>query len=90
MGKIKIMGFHNPPLPFSLMTPIPKQHPLILPRIHQKMSKGCKNDYVEAFGAVYWAKKLFKKILGVATTPLRKTKVNYKLKNLGLLTKAVN
>ena len=32
------------------MTPIPKRHPLISPRIHQKMSKGCGNDYLEAFG----------------------------------------
>ena len=69
MGKIKIMGFHQVPLPFSLMTPIPKWHPPPMsPRIHQKMRKGCRNDYLEAFGAVYWAKKLLK-ILRGATTP---------------------
>ena len=57
------MRFHQPPLPFSLMTPIPKRHPLISPRIHQKMRKGCRNDYPEAFGTVYWAKKaVLKKI----------------------------
>ena len=29
------------------------------------MHKGCRNDYIEAFNAVYWAKKkaVFKKIL---------------------------
>ena len=62
MGKIKIMGFHQPPLlPFYMMTPIPKRHPLISPRIHQKMRKGCRNDYLEAFDAVYRAKKAFLK-----------------------------
>ena len=30
---------------------------LISPCIHQKMRKGCRNDYPEAFGTVYWAKK---------------------------------
>ena len=40
------------------------------------MRKGCRNNYIEAFGAVYWVKKLFQKILGVATTPsLRRTRV---------------
>ena len=57
MDKIRIMGFHHPPLPFSLMTPIPKRHPIILPHIHQKMHEGCRNDYIEALGPVYWAKK---------------------------------
>ena len=50
------MRFHQPPLPFSLMTPIPKRHPKISPHVHQKMrkhGKGCRNDYIEAFGAVY-------------------------------------
>ena len=61
MGKIKIMGFYQPPLPFSLMTPIPK--PLISPRIHQKMRKGCRNDYLEGLAQFIGQKKLFKKIL---------------------------
>ena len=56
MGKIKIMGFHQPPSTI-LFDAIPKRHPLISPRIHQKMRKRCRNDYLEAFGAVYWAKK---------------------------------
>ena len=33
----------------------PRPHPST--HIHQKMRKGCRNDYMEAFGAVYWAKK---------------------------------
>ena len=59
--KQKSWDFTNPPLPFSLMTPKPKQHPPNSPHIHQKMRKGCRNDYIKAFGAVYWAKKLFLK-----------------------------
>ena len=55
MDKIRIMGFQHP-LPFSFDDPIPKRHPLISPHIHQKMREGYKNDDVEAFGAVYWAK----------------------------------
>ena len=51
------MGFHHP-LPFCLMTPIPEQHPKISSHIYEKMRKGCRNDYLEAFGAVYWAKKV--------------------------------
>ena len=57
MDKIKIMGFITP-LPLSLMTPISKRHPKISPHIHQKMRKGCKNDYIEAFGAVLLGKKV--------------------------------
>ena len=53
------MGFHRPPSILFDEPPIPKRHPLISPHIHQKMCKGCRNDYIEAFGAVYWAKKLF-------------------------------
>ena len=72
MGKKKNHGiFPTPPLPFSLMTPIPKRHPLISPRIHQKMRKGCMNDYLEAFGVVYWEKNS-----SGATTPLRRMRVN--------------
>ena len=37
------MGWHQPPLPFSLMIPYPND------------TKGCRNDYIKAFGAVYWA-----------------------------------
>ena len=43
------------------MITIQKRHPQIPPHIHQKMRKGCRNDYLEAFGAVYWAKSCFKK-----------------------------
>ena len=58
------------------MTPISKQHNQISPHIHQKMRKRCRNDYIEAFGAVYWAKKkLFKKFLGSCNNPLRRTRV---------------
>ena len=71
MDKIKVIGFHQPPLPFSVMTPIPKRHPQISPQIHQKMHKGCRNDYIEVFGEVYWAKKAVKNLRGVSTTPLR-------------------
>ena len=51
------------------MTPIPKRHPQISPHIHLNMRKECRNDYIEAFGAVYWGKKAFQKSYGVATTP---------------------
>ena len=58
MDKIRVMGFHQPELYHSLWwPPIPKRHPLILSHIHQKMRKGWRNDYTEAFGAVYWGKK---------------------------------
>ena len=34
------------------------------------MRKGCRNNYIEVFGAVYRGKKkLFKKCEGIATTP---------------------
>ena len=74
MDKIKVMGFHPlPPLPFSLMTPIPKRHPQISPHIHQKMRKGRRNDYIEVFVVVNWAKKkLFYKNLRGCNTPLSK------------------
>ena len=57
------MEFHHPPTILFDDLPIPKRHPLISPRIHQKMRKGCGNDHIEAFGVVYWAKKLFQKHL---------------------------
>ena len=53
-----IMGFHHPST-ILFDDPTPKRHPLISPHIYQKMRKECKNDYIEAFGAVYGAKKLF-------------------------------
>ena len=73
MDKIKVMGFHQPPSTMSTILfddPIPKRHPQISPHIHQKMRKGCRKDYIKAFGAVFWAKKVvLKKSQGVATTP---------------------
>ena len=52
------MGFHQPPsiIIFDDHDPIPKRHPQISPHIHQKMRNRCKNNYIEAFGAVHWAK----------------------------------
>ena len=50
------------------------------------MRKGCRNDYLEAFGAVYWAKKAVLKNLGVATTPLRTTRVKQVIAILSNLT----
>ena len=63
MDKIKVMGFHQPSLPLSLMTPIPKGHSQIAPHIHQKVQKGYRNDYIEESGAIY------------LLTPLRRTRV---------------
>ena len=62
-----IIGFHQPLLPFSLTTPHPQMTPLISPRIHQKMRKGCRNDYLVWRSLL--GKKLFKekKILGGLT-----------------------
>ena len=56
--KYKSRNFTLTPLPFSLTVPIPKRHLQISPHVHQKMRTGCRNDYIEAFGAVYWLKKL--------------------------------
>ena len=53
-GQNKIMGFHQPPLPCSL---IPPPH------------HGCRNDYLESFGAVYWTKKLLKNLRGLQKPP---------------------
>ena len=52
MDKIKIMGFLQPPLP----TPYPNDSPKFHLK-HQKMRKRCKNNFIEAFGAVNGAKK---------------------------------
>ena len=51
------MGLFQP-LPLSLTTTLSiiKPQPQISPHIHQKMHNRCKNNYIEAFGAVYWAK----------------------------------
>ena len=54
------------------MTPIPKQEPQISPHIHQKMRKGCRYDYIEAFGAVYLTKKA---VLKKSPPPFRRTRV---------------
>ena len=69
------MGFHQLPSTILFYDPIPKRNPLISPLIHQKMRKGFRNDYLEAFGEVYWEKIKKKKInckkkksKGVATT----------------------
>ena len=70
MDKIKVMGFHQPPLSFSLIIPIPKRHPQISPHIQQKIHKGCRNNYLEACGAVYWAKKAaLKSLRGLQQAP---------------------
>ena len=71
MGKIKIMGFHQPnPSTILFDDPIPKRHPLISPRIHQKMCKGCRNDYLEVFGTVIAQKKnVLKNRRGVQEPP---------------------
>ena len=61
MDKMKIMGFHQPPSTIFFDDPHTKTTPLISPHIHLKMRKGCRNDYIEAIGAVYWAKMLLKK-----------------------------
>ena len=47
------MGFHQPPLPFYLITPIPKRHPQISPHIHQKICKGCRNNHIITFCTNY-------------------------------------
>ena len=58
------MGFHQPPT-IIFDDPHTQTTPRISPHIHQKMRKRCKNNYITAFSAVYWAKKrCFKKILG--------------------------
>ena len=64
MGKIKIMGFYQPPT-ILFDDPIPKRHHLISHRIHQKMRKGCRNDYLEAFGAVFNGSQLAKMKKGI-------------------------
>ena len=57
MEKIKVMGYHQPPPPFSLMTPPYPNDTPNSPHICQKMRKGCRNNYIEAFGAAYGVKK---------------------------------
>ena len=70
MDKMKIMGFHQPPYHNLWRPSIPKRHPQISPHIHQKMRNRCKNNYIEAFGPVYWAKNaVLKKILGGCNNP---------------------
>ena len=68
MDKIKVMGFHQPPSTILFDDPpYPNDTPKISPH---KMHKGCRNDYIEVFGAVYWAKKaVLKNLRGVATIP---------------------
>ena len=64
------MGFTNPPPPILFDDPHTQMAPQISPHIHQKRRKGCRNDYIEAFGAFYWAKKLFKENLRGLRQPL--------------------
>ena len=58
MDEIKVMGFHL--FPFTILFDDPP-YSNDTPKCHliniKKMRKGCRNDYIEAFGAVYWAKK---------------------------------
>ena len=65
MDKIRIMGFHQPPTilfddPHTQTTPL---------KFHSFTSKGCRNDLIEAFIAVYWAKKLLNNLRGLQQTP---------------------
>ena len=73
------MGFHQPTSniifddPHTQKTPSKKSLHII-----KRCAIDVKN-YIEAFGAVYWAKTLFKKSKGVATL-LRRTRVNKRKK----------
>ena len=53
MDKTKIMGFHQPPSTIIFNDPPTQTTPQISPHIHQKMRKRCKNNYIQAFDAVY-------------------------------------
>ena len=66
--KKKVMGFH-PPLPILFDDPYPNDTPKCHLIYIIYMRKGCINDYIEAFGAVHWAKKLFKKTLSGLQQP---------------------
>ena len=58
MDKIKVMRFHQPPSTILFDdSPITRRCPQISPFLHQKIRKGCRNDFIEACGAVYWANK---------------------------------
>ena len=59
MDKIKAVEFHQPSSTILFGTWWP--HTQISPHVNQKMRKGCRNDYIEVFGAVYWGKKKRKK-----------------------------
>ena len=55
MDKIRIIKISQTPSTILFDAKPPSPH------IHQKMRKGCRNNYIEAFGALYWRKKkLFK------------------------------
>ena len=71
MDKIKVMGFHYPHLYlFSLMTHHTQTTPPNFTSYTSKMHKGCRNNYIEAFGAVHWVKKaVSKKILELQHPP---------------------
>ena len=72
MDKMKVMGFHHPLSTILIDDHIPNRHPKMSSHLHQKMSIGCRNDYTEAFGAVYWAKNLRR--MRVKNGNLRKSK----------------
>ena len=75
MDESRIMRFHQPSYHSFWWPPYPKK-PHNFTSYASKDSYGCRNDYIEAFGAVYWAKKPFKNLRGVVTTPFRRTRVN--------------
>ena len=57
MDKIKVTGFHQHSFHILVDDP-PPPHIQTPPNFTSyKMPKGCRNDYIEAFGAVYCAKK---------------------------------
>ena len=56
MDKIRIMGLYQPPT-VLFDDPNTQTTPPTSPHIHQKMRKGCRNDYIDAFGSVHWARK---------------------------------
>ena len=68
------MKFHQPPSTILFDDPHTQRHPPPqIPHIHQKMRKECRNDYMEACRAVYWAKKkkaVLKNLRGLQQPPL--------------------
>ena len=54
-GQNKNHGISPTPSTIIFDDPHTQTTPQISPHIHQKMRKRCKNNYIETFGAVYWA-----------------------------------